>query len=85
MAYTIVNMPSKSGKFLNAWLYEPSTPGPHSVLVMGAGIGLVKSGGLPPFAATFQAEGYAVITLDYLSFGLSEGTPRNVLSISQEL
>jgi len=43
----------KSGKFINAWLYEPSTPGPNAMLVIGAGIGLVKSGGLLPFAATF--------------------------------
>jgi uncharacterized protein len=85
MPYTTVNIPSVSGKLINVWLYEPSSPSPHAVLIMGAGIGLVKSGGLPPFAEAFQAEGYAAITIDYLSFGSSEGIPRNVLSLSQEL
>ena len=85
MPHTEVNIPSVTGKKINAWLYEPSTPGPHTVLVMGGGIGLVKSGGLPPFAEAFQAAGYAALTIDYLSFGASEGTPRNNLSLSQEL
>jgi dienelactone hydrolase len=85
MSYTTVNIPSVTGKLINAWLYEPSTPGPHAVLVMGAGIGLVKSGSLPPFAEAFKAEGYAAITLDYLSFGSSEGAPRNVIDLAQEL
>ena len=85
MPYTVVNIPSVTGKKINAWLYEPSTPGPHAVLVMGGGIGTVKAGGLPPFAEAFQAEGYAALTLDYLSFGDSEGTHRNVLSLSQQL
>lgn len=76
MVHTVVNIPSLSGKKINAWLYEPSAPAPHVVLVMGGGIGLVQSGGLPPFAEAFQAEGYAALTLDYLSFGDSEGTPR---------
>ncbi|KAE9373115.1 alpha/beta-hydrolase [Stipitochalara longipes BDJ] len=85
MPHTVVNIPSVTGKKINAWLYEPANPGPHAVLVMGGGIGTVKAGGLPPFAEAFQAEGYAALTLDYLSFGDSEGTPRNVLSLSQEL
>jgi pimeloyl-ACP methyl ester carboxylesterase len=85
MQHTTVEIPSVTEKKINAWLYEPSTPGPYAVLVMGGGIGLVKSGGLPPFAEAFQAEGYAALSLDYLSFGSSEGTPRNVLSLSQEL
>ncbi|PMD41814.1 putative alpha/beta fold family hydrolase [Hyaloscypha variabilis F] len=85
MPHTVVNIPSVTGKKINAWLYEPSSLGPHAVLVMGGGIGLVKAGGLPPFAEAFQAEGYAALTIDYLSFGDSEGLPRNVLSLSQEL
>lgn len=52
---------------------------------MGPGIGLVKAGGLTPFCESFNAAGYATITLDYQSFGGSEGTPRNVLSVGQQL
>ncbi len=85
MPHTAVNIPSVTGKKIHAWLYEPSTPSPHAVLVMGAGIGLVKAGGLEPFAEAFQGEGYAALALDYLSFGESEGTPRNILNLAQEL
>jgi predicted acyl esterase len=85
MLHSVVSIPSVTGKKINAWLYQPSTPIPHAVLVMGGGIGLAQSGGLPPSAEAFQAEGYAALSLDYLSFGGSEGTPRNVLSLSQEL
>lgn len=56
-----------------------------AVLVMGPGIGLVKYGGLLAFANAFNAEGYAAITIDYLSFGGSQGTPHNVLDIDREL
>jgi uncharacterized protein len=85
MLYSVVSIPSVTGMKISARLYQPSRPSPHAVLVMGGGIGLVQSGGLPPFAEAFQAEGYAALTLDYLSFGSSQGTPRNVLSLSQEL
>jgi hypothetical protein len=75
MLHSVVSIPSVTGKKINVWLYQPSTPLPHAVLVMGGGIGLVQSGGLPPFAEAFQAEGNAALSLDYLSFGGSEGTP----------
>ena len=52
---------------------------------MGGGVGLVKAGGLPPFAEAFQAAGYAAITIDYLSYGGSEGVPRNVLDLDQQI
>lgn len=85
MLYKTLEIPSVTGKNINGWLYQPATPGPHAVLVMSGGIGLVKSGGLPPFAEAFQAEGYAALTFDYLSFGSSEGNPRNILGLSQQL
>jgi uncharacterized protein len=78
-------IPSRSGLHIEVWLYKPETRGPWPVLVMGPGIGLVKSGGLPPFCDAFNTEGYAAITIDHLSFGGSQGTPRNVLNVDQEL
>jgi uncharacterized protein len=85
MSHTEVNIPSVTGNNLNAWLYQPSTPGPYPIIIMGGGIGLVKAGGLPPFAHAFQAAGYAALTLDYLTFGTSSGEPRNNLSLPQQL
>ncbi|KAH7129781.1 putative alpha/beta fold family hydrolase [Dactylonectria estremocensis] len=52
---------------------------------MGHGIGGIKAAGLTPFATTFTAHGYVAVTFDYLYFGDSEGEPRNMMEISQEL
>lgn len=54
------------------------------VIVMGAGIGAIKAGGLSPFAAAFNSAGYAAVTFDYLGFGASEGYPRNLLNVSDQ-
>ena len=78
-------VPSRSDLQIEVWVYRPETRGPWPVLVMGPGIGLVKSGGLPPFCRAFNAEGYAAISIDHLSFGGSQGTPRNVLDVDREL
>lgn len=65
-------------------LPDDTAPKP-AVLVMGHGIGGIKAAGLLPFAKTFSKAGYAAIMFDYLYFGESEGTPRNLMSISREL
>jgi pimeloyl-ACP methyl ester carboxylesterase len=59
--------------------------GPPAVIVMGHGIGAVKAAGLEPFAEVFNKEGYAAVTFDYISFGLSEGLPRNTMTVAGEL
>ena len=55
------------------------------VIVMGHGIGGIQFGGLYPFALSFTSVGYAAITFDYISFGQSEGFPRHVLNVHQQL
>ncbi|KAL2807986.1 Alpha/Beta hydrolase protein [Aspergillus granulosus] len=55
------------------------------VIVMGHGFGAVKAGGLFPSAERFAVAGYVAVMFDYLHFGDSDGTPRNLLSISREL
>lgn len=68
-------------------VYEPplSTGGLIPVVVMAHGIGAIKEAGLEPFAAAFVGAGYAAITFDYLHFGMSDGQPRGLLSVPQEL
>ncbi|EAW25567.1 alpha/beta hydrolase [Aspergillus fischeri NRRL 181] len=52
---------------------------------MGHGIGCIKDAGLAPFVTTFAHHGYIAVTFDYLYFGQSEGEPRNLMSVSQQL
>ncbi|KAI9930792.1 hypothetical protein MW887_011550 [Aspergillus wentii] len=60
-----------------------STPPP--TIVMGHGIGAIKAAGLQPFATAFAQAGYAALAFDYLHFGSSDGQPRNLMSVPQEL
>lgn len=70
-----------------ASLFEPqvASNGPSPIVVMGHGIGAVRMGGLQPFATAFTSAGYTALTFDYLHFGTSDGQPRQVMSVAQEL
>jgi len=77
---------TRNGLKIAVSIYRPVTWTARSpVIVMGHGIGAVKSGGLSPFAMAFNSAGYAAVTFDYISFGESEGFPRNVLFVQNEL
>lgn len=69
----------------HAWLYLPE-PGsaPAPVIVMGHGLGAIKTLRLGAFAQRFQAAGYGCLVFDYRHFGDSEGEPRELLSIRRQ-
>lgn len=67
-------------------IYRPDdSDAPTPVIIMGHGIGAIKAGGLSPFALSFTSSGYTAVSFDYIGFGASEGFPRNVLSVQNEL
>ncbi|KAJ4298322.1 hypothetical protein N0V88_003347 [Collariella sp. IMI 366227] len=77
---------SRTGQKIALSIYRPDdTDFPRPVIVMGHGIGAIKAGGLPPFARSFNQAGYAAVTFDYIGFGASEGTPKNVLKVQDQL
>lgn len=55
------------------------------VVVMGHGIGGTMDSGLQPFAERFAAAGLDVLTFDYRGFGQSDGTPRQTVSIENQV
>lgn len=61
-------------------LLTPNTGKAAPVIVMAHGFGLIRSAGLPAFAARFVQAGYAVFLFDYRSFGDSDGLPRQWIS-----
>jgi uncharacterized protein len=52
---------------------------------MAPGFGLTITGRLPAFAERFQGSGYNVLLFDHLHFGSSQGSPRQLLKVRQQL
>ncbi len=52
---------------------------------MAHGVGGIKEMRLDAFAERFSDAGYACLVFDYRNFGASEGTPRQLLDIGQQL
>lgn len=74
------------GTLLSAWLYlPPNLSGPAPCIVMGHGLGGTKDMGLEAYAARFQEAGFAVLAFDNRYFGESEGEPRQLIWIPDQL
>lgn len=72
---------------IRAWLYRPDTAD-HSgaaLLVMGHGLGGVRTMRLDVYAERFAAAGYACLVFDYRNFGDSDGAPRQLLDVGMQL
>ena len=77
------------GTQIHAWLYLPSrkskTLPPLPCIIMAHGLGAVKEMGLGEYAKRFQTAGYAVLVFDYRFLGYSEGEPRGLVWIPNQL
>ncbi|MFW0783897.1 alpha/beta fold hydrolase [Gordonia sp. CPCC 206044] len=60
-------------------------PSGRPVVVMAHGFAGTKDSGLEPFAQRFADAGLAVLAFDYRGFGLSDGEPRQRISLSGQL
>ncbi len=54
-------------------------------IVMAHGLGGTRAAGLEPFMRRFGAAGFNVLCFDYRGFGLSEGQPRQWISVKRQL
>jgi pimeloyl-ACP methyl ester carboxylesterase len=61
-----------------------ATSSGRPAVVMAHGLGGTKDSGLEPFARAFADAGLDVVLFDYRGFGLSEGTPRQVVSLAAQ-
>jgi fermentation-respiration switch protein FrsA (DUF1100 family) len=75
------------GVTCRAWLYEPATgvPRPAPCIVMAHGLGGTRDASLSPYAERFAAAGFYVLLFDYRHLGDSEGEPRQLISMEQQL
>lgn len=77
------------GDRCTGWLYLPDsntedTKTAPPVIVMGHGLGSVRTMRLDAYAERFAAAGYACLLFDYRHFGDSEGQPRQLLDITKQ-
>ncbi|MYU06072.1 alpha/beta fold hydrolase [Streptomyces sp. SID8366] len=78
------------GEQCTGWLYLPATATTATtatlppVIVMGHGLGSVRTMRLDAYAERFAAAGYACLVFDYRHFGESEGQPRQLLDITKQ-
>lgn len=76
-----------AGQHCVGWFYpataEATSPPP--CIVMAHGLGAIKEMRLDAYAERFAAAGYHVLVFDYRHFGASEGQPRQLLDIGEEL
>ncbi|KAJ7035340.1 alpha/beta-hydrolase [Mycena alexandri] len=79
---------SQPGWNLDAWQYLPAAEGaakPTPIIVMAHGFAADKTMGLGRYAEVFVAAGYACLVFDYRRWGASDGTPRQVLVVKDQL
>lgn len=76
---------TSGGETCTASFHRPQGNGPFPIIVMAHGLGGTRDMRLPAYAERFAAAGYACLTFDYRHFGDSEGTPRQLIDIGQQL
>ncbi|MXP20395.1 alpha/beta fold hydrolase [Gordonia sp. HNM0687] len=78
------------GTACDAWFFPGADESPFDgptgrpVVVMAHGFAGTKDSGLEPYARRFAEAGLAVFAFDYRGFGLSEGAPRQRISMSAQ-
>ncbi|KAI0749386.1 alpha/beta-hydrolase [Daedaleopsis nitida] len=88
---TDIKIPSKTpGWNLDAWKYLPAKAAAQDakglpIIVMAHGISSNKLMGLAEYAEAFAALGYACVVFDYRRWGTSDGLPRHVVYVSEQL
>jgi len=68
-----------------AWLYLPERSSPPPVVILGHGLGAVRQMRLDAYAERFLAAGYACLVFDYRHLGDSDGEPRQLVDINEQL
>jgi len=67
------------------WLYLPKGSARPPLVVLAHGFAGTRELWLPSFAERFAARGLAAFVFDYRSFGASQGEPRQVIRVADQL
>ncbi|WP_243858098.1 alpha/beta hydrolase [Mycobacterium sp. DL440] len=73
-----------AGEWCAAWLTLPDGPGPHPGIVLAHGLGATHDMMLAQYEQHFATAGIAVLSFDYRHTGMSDGAPRQHISIRRQ-
>lgn len=76
---------ASQGKRCAAWLYLPSGSAPFPCVILAHGLGATRELRLDAYATRFAEAGLAALVFDYRYIGASEGEPRDLVDISNQL
>ncbi|GHO60918.1 alpha/beta hydrolase [Ktedonobacter robiniae] len=76
---------TSQGKRCAAWLYLPSGSAPFPCVILAHGLGATRELRLDAYATRFVEAGLAALVFDYRYFGASEGEPRGLVKITDQL
>ncbi|KAJ7149822.1 alpha/beta-hydrolase [Mycena crocata] len=84
-----LKIPSSRAEWnLDTWQFLPSAERaskPFPIIVMAHGFGADKTMGLAHYAEAFASAGYACLVFDYRRWGASDGDPRHLLIVKDQL
>ena len=73
---------TSGGQRCAAWHYAGTN---GMCVIMAGGAGVTKEPGTDRFAARFHGAGYSVLAFDHRRFGASDGHPRQVINVREQL
>ncbi|ERL52076.1 alpha/beta hydrolase [Halomonas huangheensis] len=76
---------SSKGTVCRGWHFAPTQQPAHSTVLMAHGLGGTIDGGLVDYARQLSRAGYRVVAFDYRYFGRSDGKPRQLLTVGDQL
>ncbi|MGB4776255.1 MAG: alpha/beta fold hydrolase [Daejeonella sp.] len=79
-----VNIPAIDGSIIEGWLYIPEVEN-CPIVVLAPGLTSTKECFLEIYAWSFVSKGIAALTIDFRTFGGSEGTPRHWVSPKRQV
>lgn len=80
----IVTFPSKNGKKMRGWLYQPKG-NVHDIVILNGNIANVKEQASLAYAQEMGRNGIASMIFDFVNFGESEGSVRNLEDPGQKI
>ena len=80
----VVDFPSKNGKNIRGWLYQPYRT-VHDVVILNGTLGSIKEQGSMQYAKLLASRGIATLVFDFINFGESEGDVRNLEDPGQKI
>ncbi len=81
---SVVDFPSENGKSMRGWLFIPNGT-VHDVVIINGNIANIKEQGSYEYARLLARQGISALVFDFINFGESEGSVRNLEDPGQKI